>query len=238
MYNFNSVAIVCNSQYEDLYKESSYFYKDLPFDKIRIDGSNGFYGLKFLNNLIKTCRYDWVILIDEDCFVSDVNEVVSLLKFQMKNNYAFSGPPDGGVMTYRNHNPVAINTFFSILNLKKIKSVYREKVAMRTVFNVRLKKHTPFHLINPDILYKYNNFEPYYRIFFHCINKNLKPLYLDVENLSLKDDKWSTILKSHDGKNFAYHSWFSREWKAGHKKRITKLINMARKNQVKWSGVL
>lgn len=225
----NNVGIICNSQFKDLYEHSLSFYKDLKFDKIRVDGSNKFYTINFLLHLIEKYEYDWVILIDEDCFITNIDAMLDLLNHQIKNNIDFSGPPDGGVITHRFHNPVSINTFFTILNLKKIKSKYNRNSIMSTVYEESLKKYTPSNLLKRGLEFKYDNYEPYYRLFFWMLKNNMKPLYLDVRNYNQRGDNLSTVLKNHNGIEFAYHSWMSRKWADDNQKgRILNLIKDAK----------
>ena len=123
------IAILCNGQFPDLYRESMSFYEHLPYVKKHVDGKGGFYNFKFVNHVIKTTKeypYDWVILIDEDCFISDTDAMQELLNWQIENQIHISGMPDGGVIPLREFNPVGINTYFSILDLKSIRQVYNE----------------------------------------------------------------------------------------------------------------
>lgn len=227
--SINKIGIICNSQFPDLYKESLSFYSNLPYDKIRVDGSNRFYTIEFILHVIENYKYDWVILIDEDCFISDTSAMIDLLEYQINNNIDFSGPPDGGVISHRFHNPVSINTFFTILNLKKIRGIYNKNQIINTKYDESLKKFTPSKLLNKDIRFKYDNFEPYYKLFFWMLKNNMKPLYLDIRNYNKQGDNYSTVLKNHKGVEFAYHSWLSRKWVDNNQKnRILNLIKDAK----------
>jgi hypothetical protein len=211
--NTSKIAIICNSQYKDLYQESLSFYKDIEFDKIVVDGNNKFYSINFLIHVIETYnKYDWAIFIDEDCFITNKQAMLDLLKYQIQHNIDFSGPPDGGVISHRFHNPVSINTFFTIINLKKIRSVYNKKQIMDMKYDDSLKKYTPSNLLKKGLNLKYDNYEPYYRLFFWMLKKGMKPLYLDVRNYNKPGDNLSTVLKNQNGVEFAYHSWMSRRW--------------------------
>ena len=73
------------------------------------------------NNIVDIDAFssDYILLIDEDCFICDTDALVSLINYQIKNDIHISGMPDGG-MPYRCHNPIGINPFLSFLNLKEI----------------------------------------------------------------------------------------------------------------------
>jgi hypothetical protein len=221
--DFSKIKIVTNSQHDDLFEISKSFYSDLPFECINISGKNGMYGLQFLEHAIKTLTdVDWMIYIDEDCFITNKGAMLHLLFHQIRNNIGFSGMPDGGVIRHRFHNPVGINLFFSIINLKRVREEYLKSKGFNS-FSKDLERFTPHHLLKKDFKISYDNFEPYYIIFFLCLRKGMIPLYLDAYDF--KDDEYATVLKNHLGVDFAHHSWFSRGWKSpDHNARIKKLI--------------
>lgn len=218
------IKIVTNSQHDDLVEISRSFYSDLPFECINISGKDGMYGLQFLEHAIKTLTdVDWMIYIDEDCFITNKAAMLDLLFYQIRNNIGFSGMPDGGVVHHRFHNPVGINLFFSIINLKRLRQEFLN-IKGSNWYSKDLERFTPHHLLKKEFQISYDNFEPYYSIFFLCLRKGMIPLYLDAYDF--KDDEYATVLKNHLGVDFAYHSWFSRGWKSpDHNQRIKKLID-------------
>jgi hypothetical protein len=235
----NKIKIVTNSQHDDLLKLSKQFYSDLPFEHINISGKQGMYGLQFFEYLIKNFDgADWIIYIDEDCFITNKQALLDLLYHQIRHNLGFSGMPDGGVIAHRIHNPVSINAFFSIINLKKFKQALGE-LSTYSYYGEDLKKYTPYHLIKKNYAdstktervikegytpygISYDNFEPYYSVFFSALRKGINPLYLDAYDY--EGDDFTTVLKNHLGVDFAHHSWFSRSWNDFyHKERIKKL---------------
>lgn len=232
-------AIICNSDSDELYRHSLSFYEHLPYDKLKVSGENGFYNFKFINDLIlngEKYPYDWVALIDEDCFITDTHEMMNLVKYQIENNIHMSGMPDGGVLPLREFNPVSINTYFTILNLKEIREVYNEVEVLKTIYDKSLDVNIREDLMkgryfSNKITYlnrKCNpyNFEPYYRIFFWLLKKGLKIEYLDAELLDSKNDNIANILKNHNNIPFACHSWRARQFKTNsdNKKRILNII--------------
>jgi hypothetical protein len=222
--DFSKIKIVTNSQHDDLVEISKSFYSDLPFECINISGKSGMYGLQFLEHAIKTLTdVDWMIYIDEDCFITNKGAMLELLFYQIRNNIGFSGMPDGGVITHRFHNPVGINLFFSIINLKRVREEFLKTKGLNS-YSKDLEKFTPYQLLKKDFKIQYDNFEPYYAIFFLCLKKGMIPLYLDAYDF--KDDEYATVLRNHKGVDFAHHSWFSRGWKSpDHNQRIKKLID-------------
>ena len=246
MKNKLKIAIVSNMLNVNLYIESSSFYSNLfpKFEIINVYGKNKLFGLKFFHHIIQTLfDYDWIIVVDEDCFITNQKALIDLLQHQIDNNIDCSGMPDGGVISHRDYNPVAINPYFTILNLKKIRSIYNKKAIDNTRYTPELKKHAPTHLFKkkfdassyPTMQklpkrkafgVKYKDNEPYYKLFFWMLKNGLKFLYLDAYNYD-NGDEFTTILKNHEGVDFAYHTWYAREYNGKHKSRIDNIIKIA-----------
>ena len=229
------IAIVSNSANMELYNMSKIFYQNLGYEIVRVSGENGLYTFPFLDLVIRDpnrYNFDWMIYIDEDCFITDPKLMIDTLNYMIENEYDCCGMPDGGVISHRFHNPVSINLFFIIINLKKIRENYNYEIVNNTVYDESLFKYAPLSLIKHNIEYKqkydiliekgyspfgviYDNFEPYYRLFFWMLNNNMKILYLDGDDANDIDsniDIYTTSLKNHDNKIFAYHSWFARSF--------------------------
>ena len=180
------IKIVTNYQSEELYSKSVEFYKDLGFETIGVNGSNGFYGFPFFNYMMTNERFsdcDWIIYLDEDCFITNKNALLNLLDYQIKNNFHCSGVPDGGVISHRFHNPISIIAFFMIINIGELRKKYNSVVANQTYYDHDLDKFIPHNIINTDRPYHekfsrtiakgytpygiiYDNFEPTYKLFF------------------------------------------------------------------------
>lgn len=246
------IKIVSNSMYDDLYQYSCQFYESLPYEKIKVSGRNMLYNFNFINYVIThpiEFNFDWMIYIDEDCFITDINALLSLLKNQVENNIDCSGMPDGGVISHRFHNPIAINPFFMILNLTSIREKYDFNKVMTMRYDVDLDKYIPQHLIKKDMPYElkfertiakgylpygviYDNFEPCYKFYFWLLRNNYNILYLNGYDYS--GDDVTTVLQNHEGIDFAYHTWFARNWgewngQTSHKNRILNIINHCKK---------
>lgn len=217
----NRIKIVINSNHPELFEISKSFCDNLPFEVLLVDGSGGMYGFWYLEYIKNNLDCDWIISIDEDCFIIDTKGVLDLLQYQIDNDFSFSGMPDGGVANHRVANPIAINTFFTIINMKKL----REVDINNSSYDDDLKNFFPKELIKTD--YQFNNFEPYYCIFFSMLRNNNKPLYLDAYDFEM--DNFSTVLKNHNGIDIAIHSWMSRAWgNIENKERILKIIEIAK----------
>lgn len=238
----SNISIISNVINPELYELSKSFYSSLEYEKLVVDGNNMFYGVTFLDYILKDKKFDnidWVIYIDEDCFITDIDAMLELLNYQIENNIHCSGMPDGGVVSHRYHNPISINAFFIILNLGEIRKKYNSTEALSMKYKDDLEVFIPYELIfnhrpnfdkfnrtlpSGQIPYgtAYDNYEPYYKIFFWLLRNNFKILYLDAYDY-LEDD-WTTVLKNHKGIDFAYHTWYARMWDdIDNKKRILKI---------------
>lgn len=245
-YDKSRIKIVSNSKYDDLYNHSKSFYNDLEFEKICISGKTGMYGMSFFDHVIRTRDdIDWMIYIDEDCFITDTEAMLDLLYYQIEKGYGFCGMPDGGVISHRFHNPISVNAFFTIINIRDIKEKYRKVSNVQSHYDKDLNRHIPHHLIKNNMPYdekfertiekgykpygvSYDNFEPYYNLFFWMLRNGKKPLYLDAYDSPIDDV--TTVLKNHEGRDFAYHTWFARFWRdKKHKARIENVVQYSRK---------
>ena len=87
-----------------------------------------FYGLDAYLDLVAKCisdshfkKFDYVIYIDEDAFITDFNLMMDdFLRFK-DGNYCLGGPQDGAVICHRNHQHMMINTFISFWNMKLLR---------------------------------------------------------------------------------------------------------------------
>jgi len=244
------IKIVTNYQSDELYAKSKEFYNDLGFEMIGINGSNRFYGFPFFDYMMTNDYFndcDWIIYMDEDCFITNKQALLDLLNYQIENNIHCSGVPDGGVISHRFHNPVSIIAFFMIINVGELRKNYKSEVANSMMYGQDLDKFIPHHLINTNRPYEekfsrtiakgyqpygviYDDFEPTYKLFFWLLRNGYNMLYLNAYDYP--NDELTTVVKNQNGVDFVHHSWFARGWTAGtHKERITNLINYC--NEIK-----
>jgi len=238
------IKIVTNYQSDELYAKSKEFYSDLGFEMIGINGSNRFYGFPFFNYMMTDPYFadcDWIIYVDEDCFISNKKAVLDLLNYQIENNIHCSGVPDGGVISHRFHNPISIIAFFMIINVGELRKKYDSKIADSMRYGPDLDKFTPHHLINTNRPFEekfqrtiapgyspygviYDDFEPTYKLFFWLLRNGYNLLYLDAYDYP--NDDLTTVIKNHEGVDFGYHTWFARQWNTTkHKERISNIID-------------
>jgi hypothetical protein len=245
----NKIKIVSNVLNDDLYAHSKSFYESMKYDKITVSGKDrNYFAFNFINHIItnkEKYNFDWMVYIDEDCFITNQQALEDLIQYQINNNYACSGVPDGGVISLRVHNPIAINMFFMILNIGEIRKKYDINAVKTSLYGEDLNKHIPTLLMKKEYIYKpeykeitnlglkpfdikFDNFESYYCFFFWLLRNDFKMLYLDANEHT---DNITTIVKNQNGVEFAYHTWYGRKWNRENttKNRILNVINYCNK---------
>lgn len=248
---YSNCAFICNVMNEELYQLSLSIYKDFGIDMIKFNGQSGIYSFNFMNHIITNKEkfpHDFYIFIDEDMFISNKDNLLSLLDYMIDGEYDLCGMPDGGVIAHRFHNPIAINTFLCIMNMKNVRNYYNKDKVINEFFdndlmkyrNIELtsnRKHKEYKLIE-NIKNKgyepygvtFDNFEPYYKIMFHILRNNGNILYLNAEESNI-DGGMTTILKNQNNEDIGYHTWFAREYKTSiyHNWRINNIYNCINK---------
>ena len=120
-----------------LFQKSYSLYEPLidkeHFNFVGIVGSSQIYGYNAFISLLDELLYkksaikrkcDYLVYIDEDCFISDLFDMKGLVEDFILKDRAFGGISDGGVLCHRNHNGYCINTFFTIFNIKQLKNIF------------------------------------------------------------------------------------------------------------------
>jgi hypothetical protein len=74
-----------------------------------------------LNYFLSNKNFDYVIYIDEDCFITDFYSLVNEFMNFTESGCVLAGPQDGGVFCHRNHSRLMINTFLSFWNIKLLR---------------------------------------------------------------------------------------------------------------------
>jgi len=198
-----SIQICCRSLNSFLFDKAMGFIT-LPYPKFRLTGTtNDNYLIRLF---LSDC--DWIINIDEDCFTIDNNEIQCLLDYMIENNYDYCGMPDGGVTTCRmTANPLVMNPFFNIFNIRSIQSKFNPLEITRSDFGEDLLDKLPKHLMKCDD-FDFKIHERYSLVFYWLL-RNFKPLWLDANTL---EDEITTELLSHRGKPMCWHTWYAREY--------------------------
>ena len=223
-----------------------------------INGAAGVYGLSAFRELFhRRLPEDWDYLIytDEDNFIVDWDEVQRTFEAFVKGGYGFAGMPDGGVISHRFHNPVAINPFMAFFDVRRVREAIERTADTSDRFAPDLIGHWPSQLVrvwDGKVAYPriqvvldegyvpygtaLDNFEPYYSLEFRLLRAGLEPMYLSARDApEMDDDGCCTALLGSTGRVMAYHSWFARSYGYDREQtvRINKVVERSR-SHVRW----
>lgn len=225
-----NIAVVTTVINFELYNKSSkLFPENIPH--YVIDGRNGMHGLNgiyFMFKKLKNKQIDWLVMADEDVFFQDASLIYNIIDIMKRNDYCVSGVRDGGVISHRIYNPLMINTFFAILNFKKINELYNWKEIKKNQFIEENEfkhdfKQLPFQF---DVN---STYEPYYCFFLWLLRKKEKFYYLDSK-MPFADDKYTNSIYLDNNQLMAYHTWHARSFGKNelHTKRISRVFNLVK----------
>lgn len=155
-------------------------------------------------------KYDWVVKFDEDAFIFDLPRLYNLIDYMESENLDVAGVPDGGVLSIRTNNPIAMSPSFNIFRIKNIRKIDKNRFDANPSCD-DLKKYLPTSLLKYS--YKFNNSEIYYPIYFGLLRAGYKFLYLD--GTRYENDWTSTYLFDHQYEPFLIHTWFARRYIEG-----------------------
>lgn len=209
--NKEKIAIITTVSNWDLYEKTKMFFP-AGIKIFAIDGTKGFYGINSLVLSMKDLKkknVDWLIMADEDVIFTNTQKVFQLINYLAANDYSACGMRDGGTLEWRNKNPLMVNTYFSILHLNEIYTIYDQDVMLKNqyVLENEFKKNLqnlPFQNYDTNSL-----FEGYYCFFLWLLRNNKKIKYLDATN-PIKGDYATTRLLDHGGEEILYHTWYAR----------------------------
>lgn len=191
-------------------------YSRFPESKhVLIDGRKGWSSLRFLES-IRSLEERIVVLVDEDCFVFDRDQLVILASNLVQSEKAiFLGTPDGGTF-HRDHNPFACNTFFLMIKREALFELIRANSNWRALsFSDVQHKSVSTHLgqIDGDRI-QFDEFEPYYPIFWLTLVSGNEILY-EIPNID-SNLLASTIRLEGFQTDLLIHMWWMRKWKDQH----------------------
>lgn len=212
MISDTKIAIVTTVINFELYKKSAQFFpKGVP--RYVIDGRNGMYGIDSLFYMIekfKRMDFDWLIMADEDVLFLNPNGIYEIIEEMMDNDFIVSGVRDGGEIAIRSFSPYVVNTFFSIINLKKLKTIWNKKEIKRSQYineNEFEEKYSKFKM-------KYDKlslYEPYYCFYFWLRRKNEKILFLNAI-AEFEDNITTSLFTPKTNTLLLYHTWYARSY--------------------------
>jgi hypothetical protein len=180
-----------------------------------------FYWIEELKNIDSK----WFIHIDEDCFIQNKDEILKLIKNMEDEDYTLAAVSDG-YHHYRGANPVAVNSFFMVGNVKHLLDLDINFNDVKFFWNQTtgwsnsrgISYDETKHRV--DFLYPHEKIsngenthyeqEPYYMLLWLLKEKGRKFYYLyphfDYEFKSTNP----RVTK--DSPDIAIHMWYTRQW--------------------------
>ena len=201
----------------------------------------------YFKELLNT-EYDWVVNIDEDAFLINSEIIYYIMDYMSATDTVYCGVLDGGQMDIRPANPVSMNPFFNVFNVRQIKRLidynnYDQKMTeTHSELVEKVKGDDSYIFKNLDrnkLKSAYSNcyFEGYYP-FFYFLYKNFKFEILDAKlfdkkvdlNPVIREQADITTVLSFSGRDFLYHTWYGRHYDGNqyHTERIDKIFNICR----------
>ncbi len=257
-YRFNAIITIRHSV-KDLLEKNVLILNKLPYQIVVYQNPEpDQYVLQILTN---HTEYDWVINVDDDCFLMDFKALYDLMVYMDENEYDLCGIPDGLTYTPRDiFNPTSLNPFFNVFRIKSLKNKCNSRETLLANYTPELLKNVNLSLYHPEIInktkdtlqnYNFPGFDPYYPVFF-AITQRAKILYLYGRSyfttgngkkigLVFPEDWITTILYNHDNQIICHHTWYARMYYKednsvpikNNRQRINKVLN----NALKFHGI-
>lgn len=222
IYDKSKIALLTTVINWDLYKKSSQYFP-VGIQKYVIDGRDGMFGIDsiyFMMEKFKEMDVDWLIMADEDVLFLNPETVYEVMDYMSENNFILSGVRDGGDIPNRTYSPFLINTFFSIVNLKKLKAIWSKEEVKKNQYILEYE----FEEDCSELKEKYDVmslYEPYYCFYFWLRRKGEKILFLKSE--APFDDRITTLAFTPKNEKLFYHTWYARSY--GNNKKHTERID-------------
>jgi hypothetical protein len=229
----NKTAILTTVANFELYNKTSNLFP-AGIQVYVIDGRNGMHGLHSILFMFKKLRnrdIEWLIMADEDVIFTNPEEIFSLIGFMGRNDYTVSGVRDGGEVRHRNKNPYAINTFFSILNFKKVSKLFNDKEILQNQYI----KEGEFSDDLVRLAFEFDKtslYEPYYCFYFWLRRKGEKIFFLESKMLQEENEKISNEVFNADGTSLLIHTWYARSY-GNNEKHTTRIGRILEKTDLK-----
>jgi hypothetical protein len=201
----------------------------VPIPVQKIEGFDDWIGaVKYLEHILSIPDVDFIVNIDLDCFITDWSVIDELISKIDGTSYTHLGISDAEMKGRENDSEVVMNPFFNVFNMKAVKSLeyYGEWGKIyKQGYNIKWSE------IEGN--YKQPFTEPFNGI-FNWLYEYGKAGFLENET---HEDGISVVAKF-NGKPFALHSWYSREFNHDtfHRQRIINLYEDAKNRNLGLKG--
>ncbi len=235
MIDKKTIAVLTTRINEDLYQKSAQLFPE-NVQKYVIEGKDGMFALDSLCYMMKKLRgrgIEWLIMADEDVLFINPNGVYDIMAHMKEHDFIVSGVRDGGQIKTRKQNPYAINTFFSVLNFKKLETLWN-RAAVHSNQYIRPGEFQDDLSTLKEEYDTMSLFEPYYCFYFWLRRRGEKILFLEATE-PFADDGITTLVLDTKGKELLYHTWYARSYGENekHTQRIDKVFDLIKFDDTK-----
>jgi hypothetical protein len=179
-------------------------------DRVVVDGSSNWDPLYFVE-IARKLTTNYVVLVDEDCFVFDRDQLLTLLdSLQADAGTAVLATPDGGTF-HRDYNPIACNPYFAIIDRRAlVKATDTNDWKNLTYEDVRWIASAEHVSLLDAKRMKYGLSEPYYPFFWAVLRSGFKIRYLiPTVNAELLASELRSDVAT---RPLLIHMWWLRAW--------------------------
>lgn len=170
-------------------------------------------------DVVKKMKQTYYVHIDEDFFITSKTEFLKCIEKMENENLGLLGPPDG-YHQFRQHNPVAFNSFLMFGRIADLKKTDFSRLSftqngdqwnnsLNLYFKESYLSDYKYDFVK-HFGFQYDNFEPYYVFMWTMKENGVKFGYLFPHY----DDKMKTSNPrlAENSEDIGIHMWFTRKW--------------------------
>ena len=223
-----NIAILTTLINKDLYDKSAQLFPK-GVQRYVIDGRHELFGIDSIYLMMKKLRgkgVDWLIMADEDVLFINHDYILDIVTDLSKSGEILCGVRDGGQIPNRTYSPYLINTFFSVINFKKLESIWDEKQVRRNQYISPGEFDEDLSGL-PGQYDETSLYEPYYRFYFWLRRRGEKIRFLHAVK-PFEDDHKTTLDFDTRNRELLYHTWYARLYGVdeNHTRRIDRIFSM------------
>lgn len=178
------------------------------FNRLIIDGRRDWTPLGFLTEALKY-QSDYIIHVDEDCFVTDRKLVLDWLDImEQSHEFAVLGTPDGGTF-HRDYNPVACNLFFTIFRTSALRVTLSNPDWMGSKFKDEYMQKINILEQLDESRISWVKEEPYYPLLWALLNQDYIFHYIVP---GMNSNLLASEIRNATGEVALIHMWWLRFW--------------------------
>jgi len=222
------IAILTTLINKELYDKSAQLFPQCDVRYV-IEGRYKLFGIDSIYLMMRRLSgkgIDWLIMSDEDVLFVNPDGVRDIIEDLRQSGEILCGVRDGGQIPGRTYSPFVINTFFSVINFRKLEAIWDKREVSRQQYIRPGEFEEPLDTLpgpyDADSLY-----EPYYRFYFWLRRKGEKIRFLHAER-PFDDDEKTTLVYDTRGRKLLYHTWYARLYgiDARHTRRIDRVFDL------------